>query len=87
MGCWDLTGAGKTTLIPPTSSLARIAGLDVTRQSAIVRGLLGLPRAVREERIAELLTVLRLDDAANRLARQYSGGMVRLLEIGQALLN
>src|SRR3954464_14573750 len=41
-------GAGKTTvirmlttLIPPSSGVARIAGLDVARYSGVIRGLLG----------------------------------------------
>jgi ABC-2 type transport system ATP-binding protein len=49
--------------------------------------LLGLSRAERGERIARLLEALELTEAADRLVRQYSGGMVRRLELGQALLH
>jgi ABC-2 type transport system ATP-binding protein len=47
----------------------------------------GLKRKKREERIQEVLNLIRLDDAAQRLVKTYSGGMVRRLEIGQAILN
>jgi ABC-2 type transport system ATP-binding protein len=113
-------GAGKTTtirmlttLIPPTSGEIRIAGLDVGRDSARVRRLLGyvpqslsadgeltgyenllifaklvgIPRQERERRIREALELLCLADDADRLVQQFSGGMMRRLEIGQAILH
>jgi ABC-2 type transport system ATP-binding protein len=46
-----------------------------------------VPRAERAERIAEALAFMELDDAADRLVRLYSGGMIRRLEIAQALLH
>lgn len=49
--------------------------------------LLGLQKAERERRIAEMLHFMQLDDAADRLVRHYSGGMVRRLEISQAVLH
>ena len=48
--------------------------------------LSGVPRKCRKERIDEILQFLGLQDAAHQLVRYYSGGMVRRLEIGQALL-
>jgi ABC-2 type transport system ATP-binding protein len=52
----------------------------------VVAKLLGLPKAERERSIDRILHLLRLEDAADRLVRTYSGGMIRRLEIGQALL-
>jgi ABC transporter. len=49
--------------------------------------LLRLPAREREERIRYVLDILNLKDAANRLVREYSGGMVRRLEIGQAIIH
>lgn len=49
--------------------------------------LYALPRTNRRKRILEALHLMDLDDAKDRLARHYSGGMVRRLEIAQSLLN
>jgi ABC-2 type transport system ATP-binding protein len=119
-GILGRNGAGKTTLIkmlttllPPTSGSASIAGHDLVRQAAIVRRLIGyvpqglssdpdltarenlqimaalydIPRPERAVRIQSALSLVGLDDAANRLVKTYSGGMIRRLEIGQAMLH
>jgi ABC-2 type transport system ATP-binding protein len=113
-------GAGKstlvkmlTTLLPPTSGSAAIAGFDIVTQAARVRRLIGyvpqalsadgeltgyenllvfaklydIPRAERRERIAEALRFMDLEDAAGRLVRSYSGGMIRRLEMAQSTLH
>ncbi len=113
-------GAGKsttlkilTTLLPPTSGSARVAGFDVTRQAADVRRVIGyvpqmlsadgtltgyenllifaklydLPSAGREERVRNALAFMGLVDAADKLVREYSGGMIRRLEIAQSMLH
>jgi ABC-2 type transport system ATP-binding protein len=49
--------------------------------------LYGVPRARRAERVAEALNAMELLDVADRLAGTYSGGMVRRLEVAQALVN
>jgi len=49
--------------------------------------LYGLARKEREERIKELLHFMGLTEYANQLVNQYSGGMIRRLEIAQALLH
>ncbi|GBF33388.1 ABC transporter ATP-binding protein [Desulfocucumis palustris] len=49
--------------------------------------LYGLKRKQREERIKRVLDITGLEDAAHRQVKTYSGGMVRRLEIGQAILN
>jgi ABC-2 type transport system ATP-binding protein len=113
-------GAGKsttikvlTTLLPPTSGGARVAGFDVSRQAAAVRrhigyvpqllsadgGLTGrenlslsarlyrVPGAERRRRIADALAFMDLADSADHLVRTYSGGMIRRLEVAQAMLH
>jgi ABC-2 type transport system ATP-binding protein len=49
--------------------------------------LFDVPGRERKERIAEVLETVGLTAAAGRLARTYSGGMVRRLELAQALVN
>ena len=49
--------------------------------------LFDVPRAERAERVDAALESMALSDAADRLANTYSGGMVRRLELAQALVN
>jgi len=49
--------------------------------------LYGVPRAQRAERADQALAAMELRDVADRLAGTYSGGMVRRLEVAQALVN
>jgi ABC-2 type transport system ATP-binding protein len=48
--------------------------------------LLGISGAERSRRIQEVLEMMDLTEAAHRRVKQYSGGMVRRLEVGQAML-
>ncbi|HUL50085.1 MAG TPA: ATP-binding cassette domain-containing protein [Gemmatimonadales bacterium] len=113
-------GAGKsttikmlTTLLPPTSGRATVAGFDIVRQASQVRrrigyvpqllsadaGLTGrenlllsarlyrVPADERSARLAQALGFMDLVDAADHLVRTYSGGMIRRLEIAQAMLH
>jgi ABC-2 type transport system ATP-binding protein len=113
-------GAGKTTvikmlttLLPPTSGSACVAGFDIIDRPAEVRRNIGyvpqlisadgtltgyenlllfaklysLPRAERESRVRNALAFMGLTDAADKLVRQYSGGMIRRLEIAQSMLH
>jgi ABC-2 type transport system ATP-binding protein len=113
-------GAGKTTaikmlttLLPPTSGSARVAGFDIARQAGDVRRVIGyvpqmlsadgalsgyenllifaklydLPRTERESRVRDALAFMGLADAADKLVRTYSGGMIRRLEIAQSMLH
>jgi ABC-2 type transport system ATP-binding protein len=113
-------GAGKTTtlkmlttLLPPTSGEARIAGRDVVHQSREVRRVIGyvpqllsadgtlsgfenldvfaklydIPRGEREKRIKDSLEFMGLADSAHKLVRDYSGGMIRRLEVAQSFLH
>ena len=54
---------------------------------AMFARLFDVPRRERADRVAEVLHVMNLDDAADRLASTFSGGMVRRLELAQALVN
>jgi ABC-2 type transport system ATP-binding protein len=49
--------------------------------------LYDIPRRERDLRIQDALVLMGLDDAATRLVREYSGGMIRRLEIAQAMLH
>ncbi|OBH93288.1 ATP-binding cassette domain-containing protein [Mycobacterium sp. E2733] len=49
--------------------------------------LYGVPRAERSERVGQALAAMDLLDVADRMASAYSGGMVRRLEVAQALVN
>jgi ABC-2 type transport system ATP-binding protein len=113
-------GAGKTTaikmlttLLPPTSGSAKVAGFDIVRQAASVRRMIGyvpqalsvdgsltgyenllifaklydIPRKERETRLRDALAFMGLSDAAGKLVRDYSGGMIRRLEIAQSTLH
>jgi ABC-2 type transport system ATP-binding protein len=113
-------GAGKTTaikmlttLLPPTSGKATVAGFDITRQAAKVRRMIGyvpqalsvdgsltgyenllifaklydIPRNERQARLRDALAFMGLSDAADKLVREYSGGMIRRLEIAQSTLH
>jgi ABC-2 type transport system ATP-binding protein len=49
--------------------------------------LYGISRRLRRERILEALEFMGLTDSANMLVRNYSGGMIRRLEIAQSMLH
>jgi ABC-2 type transport system ATP-binding protein len=113
-------GAGKTTsikmlttLLPPSSGSATIAGFDIRRDPSGVRRAIGyvpqlisadaqvtgyenlwvfarlysIPSAEREARIREALDFMGLTGVADELVKNYSGGMIRRLEIAQALMH
>jgi len=113
-------GAGKstlikmlTTLLPPTSGTAMVAGFDIVRKPSHVRSnigyvaqmlsadgdltgyenllisakLYGIRGKERQARIAGALKFMSLSDAAGKRVKQYSGGMIRRLEIAQSMLH
>ncbi len=49
--------------------------------------LYDVPRSERRERVDQALEMVDLLDAGDRLASSFSGGMVRRLELAQALVN
>ncbi|MGZ3499657.1 MAG: ATP-binding cassette domain-containing protein [Vulcanimicrobiaceae bacterium] len=53
----------------------------------VLARLYGIGGRERRRRICEALELMGLSDAKDRLARQYSGGMIRRLEIAQSMLN
>jgi ABC-2 type transport system ATP-binding protein len=120
LGLLGSNGAGKsttirmlTTLLPPTSGTANVAGFDIVREPAAVRRSIGyvpqllsadanltacenlllsarlyhLPRPLHGPRIDAGLASVGLSDAADRLVRTYSGGMIRRLELAAAMLH
>jgi len=119
LGVLGPNGAGKTTavrilatLLRPDAGSARVAGLDVQRDAAAVRALVGLtgqyasvdedltgtqnlvmigqlldlPTRQARTRAAELLAWFDLTDAAGRVAKTYSGGMRRRLDLAASLV-
>ncbi|WP_404980622.1 ATP-binding cassette domain-containing protein [Carboxydichorda subterranea] len=120
LGLLGPNGAGKsttikmlTTLLPPTSGSAEVAGFDVTRRPREVRRrigyvpqvlsadgaltgyenllifakIYGVPASERRRRIEEALAFMGLAEAGGTLVRNYSGGMIRRLEIAQSMLH
>jgi len=49
--------------------------------------LYDIPSGEREKRIRDSLNFMGLEDSADKLVKQYSGGMIRRLEITQAVLH
>jgi ABC-2 type transport system ATP-binding protein len=54
---------------------------------ALFARLFDVPRAVRKARTAEVIEAMGLTDAADRPVGTYSGGMIRRLELAQALVS
>ena len=61
-----------------------LTGIENLRLSAV---LYGVAAAEIAPRIQEALHFMGLEDAATRLVRTYSGGMIRRLELAQAMLH
>ena len=113
-------GAGKTTIIkmlttilPPTSGNALVAGHDIAKHSAQVRRVIGyvpqllsadgaltgyenllifaklyhIPRSERQNRIHDALEFMGLSEFADKMVREYSGGMIRRLEVAESMLH
>lgn len=49
--------------------------------------LYDIPRREQRSRVLQVLKFMGLADVADKLVRSYSGGMIRRLEIGQAMLH
>jgi ABC-2 type transport system ATP-binding protein len=49
--------------------------------------LYDIPKSERKNRISETLSFLNLEEHSDALVRTFSGGMIRKLEIGQAMLH
>jgi ABC-2 type transport system ATP-binding protein len=72
-------------------SVAQASGVDLTatgRENLLLQGrLFRLPASVLRARVAELLDLFGLADAADRAAQTYSGGMKRRLDIAMGLVH
>jgi ABC-2 type transport system ATP-binding protein len=66
------------------SADANLTGLENVELFA---RLFDVPRRTRKDKVAEALAAMGLTEAAGRLAGTYSGGMIRRLELAQALVN
>jgi ABC-2 type transport system ATP-binding protein len=66
------------------SADANLTGLENVELFA---RLFDVPRKDRKQRVAGALDAMGLSEAAARLAGTYSGGMIRRLELAQALIN
>ena len=49
--------------------------------------LYDLPHSTRDSKVRQVLSLMGLEDAADKMVRTYSGGMIRRLEVGQAMLH
>ncbi len=67
--------------------LSADSGLTGRENVALFARVFDVPRRERAARVAEALETVGLADAADRLAGTYSGGMVRRLELAQALVS
>lgn len=61
--------------------------LSAQENLSISAKLYGVPRAERASRIAHALEFMDLAHVAGKLVKQYSGGMIRKLEIAQSMLH
>jgi len=68
-------------LVSVDGSLTAYENLQVFAQ------LYGVPRGERRDRIRQALVLIGLESSAHVLVRQFSGGMIRRLEIAQAVLH
>ncbi|MEV7007581.1 ATP-binding cassette domain-containing protein [Streptosporangium sp. NPDC051022] len=67
--------------------LSADASLTGRENVALFARVFDVPRRERRARVAQALEAVGLADAADRMAGTYSGGMVRRLELAQALVS
>ncbi|MGW1892740.1 ATP-binding cassette domain-containing protein [Streptomyces sp. NPDC002004] len=67
--------------------LSADSGLTGRENVALFARVFDVPRRERAARVGQALAAVGLGDAADRLAKTYSGGMVRRLELAQALVS
>lgn len=63
------------------------AGLTGHENLVLSAQLYGIPRSERKRRVEDALAFMGLADSARRLVKTYSGGMIRRLEVAQAMLH
>jgi len=75
-------------LIGYVPQLLSVDGTLTARENLVLMArLYGVPRAERRRRISETLSLLHLEDHADALVRTFSGGMIRKLEVGLAMVH
>ena len=67
--------------------LSADAALSGRENVTLFARLFDVPRRARADVVAEMLETMGLTEAADRLVSTYSGGMIRRLELAQALVN
>jgi ABC-2 type transport system ATP-binding protein len=67
--------------------LSADAALTGRENVSLFARLYDVPRRQRSQRVSDVLEVMGLADASERLVATYSGGMIRRLELAQALVN
>ncbi|MFG3203465.1 ABC transporter ATP-binding protein [Streptomyces sp. NPDC048192] len=67
--------------------LSADSGLTGRENVALFARVFDVPRKERAARVGQALAAVGLADAADRLASTYSGGMIRRLELAQALVS
>jgi len=68
-------------------ALSADGGLTGWENLSLSAKLYGIPRSERRRRIQEALQFMGLTEFGNKLVKTYSGGMIRRLEIAQAMLH
>jgi len=68
-------------------SLSADGSLTGRENLLIFAKLYHIPRRDREGRIRDALSFMELTDVADKMVREYSGGMIRRLEIAQSMLH
>ncbi|PYC78607.1 ABC transporter ATP-binding protein [Streptomyces tateyamensis] len=67
--------------------LSADGGLTGRENVALFARVFDVPRAERAARVSQAIAAVDLTEAADRMASSYSGGMVRRLELAQALVS
>lgn len=67
--------------------LSADAALTARENLNLSGSLYGIPAALRRQRIDDALALMDLVSHADKLVRQFSGGMIRRLEVAQAMLH
>ncbi|MFJ5229182.1 ATP-binding cassette domain-containing protein [Kitasatospora sp. NPDC088391] len=67
--------------------LSADAGLTGRENVELFARVFDVPRSERAERVSQALAAVDLTEAADRMAGTFSGGMVRRLELAQALVS
>ena len=81
----DVTKNERIGYLPEESYLYRFLNAEETLD--FYGRLFNIPRAVRRQRVADLIEMVGLDWAKRRQLKEYSKGMTRRIGLAQALIN